>query len=65
MKVALGQSESEEYQVGLAEVADTLKGTVGLLFTELPREKVSLYYLLFYLWLFNQSIQIFNSNTIV
>lgn len=41
MKVALGQSESQEYQVGLAKVAETLKGTVGLLFTKLPREEVS------------------------
>jgi len=40
MKVALGQGEAEEYQVGLAQVAETLKGTVGLLFTRLPREEV-------------------------
>ena len=40
MKVALGQSESEEYLVGLAEVAETLKGNVGLLFTKLGREEV-------------------------
>ena len=40
MKVALGQSESEEYQIGLAEVADSLKGNVGLFFTSLGREEV-------------------------
>ena len=42
MKVALGQGEAEEYQEGLTQVAETLKGTVGLLFTRLPREEVRL-----------------------
>lgn len=42
MRVALGQSESEEYQIGLAEIAETLKGNVGLFFTNLEREKVSM-----------------------
>lgn len=40
MKVALGQGEAEEYQIGLTQVAETLKGTVGLFFTKLPREEV-------------------------
>ena len=40
MKVALGQSDSEEYQIGLAEVAETLRGNVGLFFTNLAREEV-------------------------
>ena len=38
--MALGQSESEEYQIGLAEIADTLKGNVGLFFTNLGQEEV-------------------------
>ena len=41
MRVALGQCESEEYQLGLAEVAETLKGNVGLFFTSLGRNQVS------------------------
>jgi len=40
MKVALGQDEAQEYQDGLTRVAEVLKGTVGLLFTRLPREEV-------------------------
>ena len=42
MKVALGQGEAQEYQEGLTEVAETLKGTVGLLVSRLSREEVSL-----------------------
>lgn len=38
--MALGQDEAQEYQDGLTRVAEVLKGTVGLLFTRLPREEV-------------------------
>ena len=40
VKKALGSSDSEEYQPGLAQVSGALKSTVGLLFTRLSKEEV-------------------------
>lgn len=42
MRVALGQTDSDEYLPGVAELADTLKGNVGLFFTSVDKEQVRL-----------------------
>ena len=43
MQVALGKDAETEVQDGLAELAPRISGSVGLLFTSLPQEEVSLH----------------------
>ena len=40
LRVALGNSPSEEHRPNLHELAERLHGSMGLLFTKLPREQV-------------------------
>lgn len=44
MAKALGQTPSEEYQPGLAELTPHLEGSVGLLFTNRPVDEVLAYF---------------------
>ena len=44
MRVALGQSDSDEHLPGLAELSETLKGNVGLFFTKLDRNQVGVHH---------------------
>ena len=40
MRVALGTEPSHEYKTNLSQLAEHVKGSVGLLFTRLPRQEV-------------------------
>ena len=40
VRVALGSDAADEYKTNLSQLAENIKGSAGLLFTRLPREKV-------------------------
>lgn len=40
LRVALGSDAADEYKTNLAQLAENIKGSSGLLFTKLPREEV-------------------------
>ncbi|KAK9828885.1 hypothetical protein WJX72_002587 [[Myrmecia] bisecta] len=41
LKVALGHNETDEYRANMWQMSERIKGSVGLFFTKLPREKVT------------------------
>ena len=40
LRVALGSDAADEYKTNLAKLAEKIKGSMGLLFTKVPREEV-------------------------
>ena len=40
LQVALGREESDEYKQNISQLANRIKGKIGLFFTKLPQEEV-------------------------
>jgi len=40
LKVALGREESDEYKQNISELANRIRGKIGLFFTKLPQQEV-------------------------
>ena len=42
LRVALGHGEEDEYKKGLSALAEDISGSIGLFFTRLPQDQVSI-----------------------
>ena len=45
LRVALGHGEEDEYKKGLSALAEDISGSIGLFFTRLPQDQVSILHL--------------------